>query len=130
MTTTKMTLEALSPEWLTAKADCDGARRLLKERQGILQCREPTNEIHHNELREKSRSKLTSAQALTRGSGSGFEVIHSACRCDSGVCEHDPTSPPFDGDQMEAARAKILEAKEALADSAANLDATEPTFDV
>jgi hypothetical protein len=132
--TAVMTLEAISPDYLIAKAECDKATKALKGAQGQLEMMGSGNDQHAKELAEKSRSGLpmrTNQQILQYGSGSGYEIVYTACRCSDLVisCSHDPRMAPYSDAVLAAAEKRIVKAEKTLSRASATLADTPSSFD-
>ena len=137
MTTDTMTLPALSPQYLIAQVERDKAKKALARIRGRLVYMEGQNEQHESEVKEKSRHNLpllTNAQALQRGNGSGFEIVHYRCKCEDlpgePECLCNPRRSPFLPSDLEAvedaiskAEAKVSKAEKTLEDTPSEFDA-------
>ena len=139
MTSTTMTLSALTPAYLTARVRVAAARQAVKNAEGRPEMMRAKNADHAAEVAEIRRESrypggprfLTAAQALARGSGSGYEIVYKRCSThDDHKCEHDPTDPPFTDDKIAEAEKQITAAKRALAKAGKRLAEEPPDFDV
>jgi hypothetical protein len=128
-----MTLPTVSPDYLIVRSDTDMARKTLRSAKARLEIMESRNDEHAHEVRNsRSGSPLiTNGQALRRGSGSGFEVIHKRCRCDGfpEECTHDPREAPHSDADVAAAEKAITTAEKTLEAEEANLSETPHAFD-
>jgi hypothetical protein len=135
MTTTKlMELPTTAPAYLIAKVETAKATKALKAAQNRLAIMDSENERHGQEVAEKSRSGLplrTNQQVLRYGSGSGLEIVYSACRCaDRDVeCLHNPRRTPHSPADLAAVQDAIEKATEAFSMAEETLDSTDPSFD-
>ena len=132
-------LEALTPEYLTARVRFAGARQKAKAAEGRAPMMEAQNADHAAEVAEILRTSrypggpklITAAQALARGGGSGFEIVYKRCSTHDGhKCEHDPTSSPFTDDEIADAEKQVTATTKALARAEKMLATTDPTLDV
>ena len=134
MSSTIMELKAVDPAYLEAKTDTEKARKTLRSAKARAEIMESENERHADEVAKKSRSGsplITNGQALRRGSGSGFDVVHSRCRCDGfpDECTHDPREAPYSSADLADAGKAIGKAEKALSVAETNLAATPHAFD-
>jgi hypothetical protein len=135
MMMTAMELEALTPEYLTAKVDTDAARKRLRDARSRFGIMGSVNESHATEVSVKSRSgfpMLTLGQTRLRGMGSGTETIYRRCKCDGfppDACSHDPREAPHSETDLKDAEAGIATAETRLAAAETRLASIEPSFD-
>jgi hypothetical protein len=132
--TVVMTLEAISPEYMTARVECDKSRKELRASQIRLELMKSRNVDHAKEVAGKSRSGLpmkTNQQILQYGSGSGYEIVYSACRCSvlDISCSHDPRMAPHSDADLAAAEKTIDKATKTLSKAEATLADTPSSFD-
>lgn len=132
---TTLTLDAIAPAYLEARADAAEARRKLRGLQLVSKSMASQNTDHAAEVAAADRTGnalITNGQAARRGSGSGCEVIYRACS-HSGFppdeCECDPRTPPFSDADIRDAEKAINDAEEALKAAETTLDATPSSFD-
>ncbi len=139
MTSTTMTLSALTPAYLTARVRVAEARQAVKRAQGRPEMMTAKNKDHAAEIAEIRRTSrypggprfLTATQALARGSGSGYEIAYKRCSTHDGhKCEHDPTEAPFTDDEIADTEKQVTKAKRALAKAGKRLAEEPPDFDV
>ena len=103
------TLEALRPDYLTARFDRDDARAAARAARGRADAMTARNEQHATEVARAERVSygqpfVTNAFALALGSGSGLTVIYSRCRHDDPHdCDHDAWSSPYSDDEIAEA---------------------------
>ncbi len=103
------TLEALRPDYLTARFDRDDARDAARSARGRADAMITRNDRHATEVARAERVSygqpfVTNAYALAIGSGSGLTVIYSRCRHDDPHdCDHDARSSPWSDKQIDAA---------------------------
>lgn len=132
-------LEALTPEYLTARVRFAGARQKAKAAEGRAPMMKAQNADHAAEVAEILRTSrypggpklITAAQALARGGGSGFEIVYKRCSTHDGhTCEHDATMAPFGAEAIEEAERQTTKAKAALTRAEKALTTTDSTLDV
>ena len=132
MSATIMELKAVDPAYLEAKTDTDAARTAHRRAKARAEIMESKNVKHAEEVARNSDGRLaTNGQILRFGSGSGFDVIYSRCRCD-GVeqeCTHDPREAPYSAADLKAAGKAIGKAEKALEAAETNLAATPHALD-
>jgi hypothetical protein len=135
MTTTEvMKLKTVAPAYLIARAGCDAAMKTLRSTKTNAELMASRNVEHADEVARKSRSGsrlITNGQALRRGSGSGFVVVYTRCRCDGfpDECAHDPRDAPYSDDALAAADKAIAKAEKALEATETNLTARPHALD-
>jgi hypothetical protein len=134
MSSTIMELKAVDPAYLIARADTEAARKTLRSTKTNAELMASKNVEHADEVAKKSRSgspMATNGQIHRRGTGSGFEVIYTRCRCDgfSEECTHDPREAPYSDDDLITAGKAIAKAEKALKAAEKNLDATPHALD-
>jgi hypothetical protein len=129
-----MELTTVAPDYLIARADCEAARKTLRSTKTNAELMAERNVEHADEVARNGRSGyplITNGQALRRGSGSGFAVVYTRCRCDGfpEECAHDPREAPYSDDALAAADKAIAKAEKALKAAETNLTATPHALD-
>jgi len=132
MKTKTMHLQALTPEYLTARVLVREAREALRDARWSTDAMTSQNQKHAEDLAKIRQGWtgeiITNQVALLRGSGSGAMVAHRRCRHtdDMELCDHDPLDPIYTADELAAAEERVTDDDLALRRAETKLTKLEP----